>query len=131
MEDVSNLLVCAVLKSKVVDELLNAPILLFVGDGKLQARCERESLTDGEASKEDIFLLDVRSESGKGVFVHWDLVVEQDVSGDLCLIWDWNSVSQNIQERGFTGSGSSHNEGGLSGETDSSCVIDDQPARIV
>ena len=131
MEDVSNLLVCAVLKSKVVDELLNAPILLFVGDGKFQARCERESLTDGEASKEDIFLLDVRSESGEGVLVHWDLVVEQDVSGDRCLIWDGNSVSQNIQEGGFTSSGSSHNEGGLSWEADTSCVIDDQSARIL
>lgn len=130
MEDVSNLLVCAVLKSEVVDELFNALVLLFVGDGKFQARCERECLTDGESGKEDVFLLDIRSVSGEGVLVHWDLVVEQNVSRDLSLWWDGNSVSHNIQERGFTSSRSSHNEGGLSGETDTCCVIDDQTARI-
>ena len=131
MENVSNLFVCYILETKVVNKILDARILFLVGNGKFQACRESERLTNCETSKEYVFLLDISSIFGEGVFVNGDLIVEQDVTRDTSLIWDRNSVSQNIQERSFASTGGSHNEGGLSGETDTSCMIDDQSARII
>lgn len=131
MENVSNLFMCYILETKVVNKILNARILFLVGYGKFQARRKSKRLTNFESSKEYVFLLDISSIFGEGLFIHRDLIVEQDATRDQSFRWDGNSVGQNIQERSFASTGGSHNEGGLSGETDTGCMIDDQSARIL
>ena len=80
MENITNLLVCAFLESQVNDELLNALVLLHIGNCELQAGSKCKSLTNGEACEENIFLLHISCVFSEGLFIDWNLVVEEDVT---------------------------------------------------
>lgn len=75
--------------------------------------------------EEHIVLHNVGCVSGVGILVHWDIVVESDLTWQLCLVNKRNTIGKNVKQRCFTGTGGTHDVSGDTGRSKTRAVFDD------
>jgi len=87
--------------------------LVIFRDLELKTSGKGKSLSDFECCEEHVILHNVGSVLLESLFVDRDVIVESNISGQLCAGRRGHSVRQDIEKTGFAGAGRAHNESSL------------------
>jgi len=113
--DVTNTRVLDVVKSQVLNDIVDVLVLLLFAPLQLQTGRKCKGLVHGEVREQDIVLHNVGGVSGECLLVNGDAVVKQNISRYLCLVDQSDTIGKDIQQRSLSSSRSTHDVGGLAG----------------
>ena len=112
---VTNLRITDVVQSEVLNDLSHQVVLFLLVELQLETGSEGQGFGNSEVREQDIVLHDVSSVAGERFLVDGHAVVENYLSRYLGFVSQTDSVSKDIQQRSLSGSGRTHDVGGLAG----------------
>lgn len=117
-------------KTELCKHLLNKGVLLHNRNGQLETGCEGKRLFHGKVREKNIVLHDVGSVTRESLLIKRNLIVEKDRSADSRLVDQFNTIGQDIQQRGLAGTRGTHNIRGLAWRCVASSSLNDLLAAV-
>jgi len=112
-------------ETELVEEVVNALILLLNAALELESGGKSEGLLDSEVLEDDVILHNVRGVLGESLRVQGVSVVEHDLSTQHGSLGSLDSVTEYVKERCFTGTRGSHDEAVLAGQCHTRHLLED------
>ena len=127
----TNLGVLNVVKTQFSNDFVHEDVLLSNWGLQSKTSGESERLQARKVGEENIVLHDVGGVASEGVLVNWNLIVEHNGAGKLCLVDEGNTVGENVEQRSFTGTGGTKDISGYTGCAIARAVFDNHFATVL